>query len=265
MDDDDDEIPMEWIHTREPSDESSSDNNLSLSVYNEEQAADAMEELRRQREESARQYRCCICGNLHNPDEGQLLWHVNPWFFYALYVHDMHQIEHGLEVSGTPVSEVLRNAGILQSDGRGRNWVCICGPCQRFPITQQQRRPQSVPQATPSRSSNQGHSTNPTINHPTYNNWWAYSVEAYRIGPLEGLPEGHPNDDATGQHSPYSSADIPSPPGNTAEDGSSSSSTRTQLPPSMARNPNSARNMAGMDRFLQTFTTPAQRGEPGSN
>ena len=246
------------LSTEDPSGESSTDNDLSLSILDAEEEAVIEEELRRQREESVRQYRCCICGILYNQGEGRLLWHINPWFYHALHGHDMHQRILGEEyLPVMSVSEILQNHGMLVTDGQGRNWMCICEACQRMP-NYQQRRPEPVPQATPSRSSNERYPTVHTNTHPTYNNWWAYTLEAYRIGPLEGLPEGHAEDDATGQHSPYSTADIPSPPENTEGNRSideersvisytSSSSTHTQLPSSMARAMSAYRNLPRRD------------------
>ena len=248
----------DYIDTTDPSGESSTDNDLSLSIYDAEEAAVILEELRRQREEAVRQYRCCICGTQYEQGEGQLLWHINPWFYHALHGHDMHQRVLGEEyLPVMSVSEILRNHGMLVTDGQGRNWMCICEACQRMP-NYQQRRPEPVPQATPSRSSNEGHPFEHTDTYPTHLNLWARRLEDHRFGPLEGLPEGHAEDDATGQHSPYSSADIPTPPGNTEGDGSidyersvnsytSSSSTRTQLPRSMARSMSTHRNLPGRD------------------
>ena len=111
----------------------------------------------------------------------------------------MHQLSLGEDyLPGTPVSEVLRNAGILFTDEQGRNWVCICKTCQRIP-NHQQGLPETVPRATPSRSSNEGHPFEHTDTYPTHLNLWARRLEDHRFGPLEGLPEGHAEDDATGQ------------------------------------------------------------------
>ena len=111
----------EYGITREPTEDSSFDGSLSVSIPDPEEESVLMEEFRRQREESARRHRCCICGTLYTQDEGRLLWHINPWFFYALYVHDMHQLSLGQDyLPGTPVSEVLRNAGVLFTDEQGR-------------------------------------------------------------------------------------------------------------------------------------------------
>ena len=247
------------LSTEDPSEESSSDNDLSLSILDAEEEAVILEELRRQRDESARQYRCCICGTLYNQGEGQLLWHINPWFYHALHGHDMHQRILGEEyLPVMSVSEILRNHGMLVTDGQGRNWVCICGPCQRMRNYQQQRRPEPAPRTTPSRSSNEGQPFESTNTPPTRNNLWAYTLEANRTGPHEGLPEGHAEDDATGQHSPYSTADVPTPPDNTEGNRSideeqsvtsytSTSSNHTQLPSSMARAMSAYRNLPRRD------------------
>ena len=241
----------EYESTRDPTEDSLSDDSLSVSVLNSEEEAVLMEELRRQREESAQRHRCCICGTLYTQDEGRLLWHINPWFFYALYVHDMHQLSLGQDyLPGTPVSEVLRNAGVLFTDEQGRNWVCICKTCQRIP-NHQQGLPETVPHTTPSRSSNEGHPFENTDTNDTHLNLRLRTLDEHRTGQferiqLEALPEGNTEDLSAGQHTPYSSDDLPSPPGNTETDGSvdharsiisytSSSSTRTQLPPSMAK------------------------------
>ena len=52
----------DYIDTAYPSEESSTDNDLSVSYYDAEEAATIQEELRRQREEAVRQYKCCLCG-----------------------------------------------------------------------------------------------------------------------------------------------------------------------------------------------------------
>ena len=145
-----------------------SDGALSVSVLDSEEEAVFMEEIRRQREEAAQRHRCCICGTLYTQDEGQLLWHINPWFFCAYHIHDMQQRSFEQDYHpGTPVSEVLRNAGVLVTDEQGRNWFCICRPCQRMPNYQQQRRPEPAPHTTPSRSSNEVQPSGSTINPST--------------------------------------------------------------------------------------------------
>ena len=227
----------EYESTRDPTEDSLSDDSLSLSVLNSEEEAVIMEELRRQREESAQRHRCCICGTLYTQDEGRLLWHINPWFFYAFYVHDMHQFSLGQDyLPGTPVSEVLRNAGVLFTDEHGKNWVCICRTCQRIPNLQQ-GLPETVPHTTPSRSSNEEHPFDNTDIYDTHLNARLRTLDEHRRGQLEALPEGDAEDLSTGQHTPYSPEDSPIPPGNTESviSSTSSSSTHTQLPPSVAR------------------------------
>jgi len=243
----------EYESTRDPTEDSSFDGSLSVSILDPEEEAVIMEELRRQREESAQRHRCCICGTLYTQAEGQLLWHINPWFFGAYHIHDMQQRSFEQDYHpGTPVSEVLRNAGVLFTDEQGRNWVCICKTCQRIP-NHQQGLPETVPHATPSRSSNEGHPFDNTDTNDSHINIRLRTLDEHRGGQLEALPEGNAEDLSTGQHTPYSPDDSPIPPGNTESDGSidharsiisctSSSSTRTQLPPSMARSMSTQRN-----------------------
>ena len=87
---------------------------------------------------------------------------------------------------------------------------------------------------------------------------WAQRLEDSRSGPHEGLPEGQAEDDTTQQHSPYSSADVPIPPGNEEDQRSidenqsvtsytSTSSTYTLLPSSMARTMSEYRNLPRRD------------------
>ena len=183
--------------------------------------------------------------------------------------------------------------------------MCVCISCQKWSNYQQQRRPEPVPRATPSRSSNEVQPSGRT-NYPSSldqippgpiprreyradfdpsassstsygpHHWlerfvgntpstsivrdliWAQRLEDNRFGPYEGLPEGQAEDDTTGQHSPYSSADVPPPPGNTEDQRSvdedqsvtsytSTSSNCTLLPSSMARAMSEYRNLPRRD------------------
>ena len=87
---------------------------------------------------------------------------------------------------------------------------------------------------------------------------WAQRLEDSRSGPHEGLPEGQAEDDNPQQHSPYSSADVPIPPGNEEDQESidenqsitsytSTSSTYTIIPSSMARTMAEYRNLPRRD------------------
>ena len=113
--------------TREPTEDQMSDGALSVSVLDADEEAAFMEEVRREREEAARRYRCCICGRIYTHAEGQLLWHTSPYFLHVLRIF--------------PVTEELQRAEILHEDEHGNHCVCICGTCQRTSRT------------TPSRSS----------------------------------------------------------------------------------------------------------------
>ena len=301
-----------YLDTACPSDATSTDNDLSISFYDAEEAETIQEELRRQREEEAvRHYRCCICGTLCAQGEGQLLWHINPAFYQVIQGHDWHQRALGPEyIPVITVAEILRNHCMLVTstdprDGSERNWMCVCISCQKWPNYQQQRRPEPVPQATPSRSSNEAQPSGRT-NYPSSldqippgpmprreyradfdpsassstsygpHHWldrftgnatstsiirdlmWAQRLEDSRSGPHEGLPEGQAEDDTTQQHSPYSSADVPTPPGNEEDQRSvdenqsvssytSTSSNYTLLPSSMARTMSEYRNLPRRD------------------
>ena len=152
----------DYLDTECPSDATSTDNDLSISYYDAEEAETIIAELRRQREEEAvRHYRCCICGTLYAQGEGQLLWHINPAFYQVIQGHDWHQRALGPEhIPVITVAEILRNHCMLVTstdprNGSTRNWVCVCISCQKWPNYQQQRRPAPVPHATPSRSNNE--------------------------------------------------------------------------------------------------------------
>ena len=179
----------EYESTRDPTEDPMSDDSLSASVLDSEEEAVFMEEIRRQREEAAQRHRCCICGTLYTQDEGRLLWHVNPWFFCAYHIHDMQQRSFEQDYHpGTPVSEVLRNAGVLFTDEHGKNWVCICRTCQRIPNLQQ-GLPETVPHTTPSRSSNEEHPFDNTDIYDTHLNARLRTLDEHRRGQLEALPK----------------------------------------------------------------------------